>query len=98
MQDLTEEDGRIRLPARMDQQAAAKLRDAVLHARGALVLDAGEVSQLSTSAVQVLLAARAHLTESGDGLRIEGPSAAFVSDLATTGVQAAALGIEGGAA
>ncbi|MCK0166601.1 STAS domain-containing protein [Jannaschia sp. S6380] len=98
MTQLKERDGRVCLPPRLDQSAAGALRDAALSAAGDLRLDASVVSHLSTSAVQVLLAARAHLAGHGRVLQVEGASPDFLSGLRMLGVETGAVGIVDGPA
>lgn len=86
MTELAERDGAIVLPARMDIAAAGVLRDAVLARTRDLVLDASDVTLLTSPALQVLMAARDHQREGNRTIRIVDPSPGFASSIAMLGV------------
>lgn len=67
---------------------AGLLHEAVADAKP-LIVDASEVERMSTSAVQLLLAADRDLAEADMPLVIRRPSAAFVAALADCGVRPA---------
>lgn len=86
MSELSQEDGVILLPERMDIIAAGLLRTTILAEACDLVLDASEVAMMTTPAIQVVMAARDHQQEQGNSLRIEAPSPGFTAAAKTLGV------------
>lgn len=82
------------LPARLVDAAA--LAEALLSRRGQpLELQAGEVQQVGTAAIQVLLSAAATWRADGHSLRLTPPSAVLDDALATLGLHPDALTYEG---
>lgn len=86
MSGLTERNGTIALPDRFDIGAAPRLRQALLSASGDVSLDASRVTIVTTPALQVLMAARDHLSGQGRALSIDAPSPCFLACIETLGV------------
>lgn len=83
------------LPARLVDAPA--LAQSLLPLRGkALELRAGQVEQVGTAALQVLLSAAATWRGDGHALRLADPSTAFDAAVTTLGIQPEALSHEGG--
>lgn len=69
----------VALPAILDIQQAAPLRDRLLELKGqAVALDASSVERLGALCLQVILAARLSWARDGNDLSIVGASDAFV--------------------
>ena len=75
MRGMTERDGAIVLPGRVDIASARVLRDVILEAEGDVYLDASEVSLLTTPGLQVLMAGHDHLARAGRTMTLRAPSA-----------------------
>ncbi|CTQ50669.1 STAS domain-containing protein [Jannaschia donghaensis] len=86
MTDLSETDGTIVLPERMDIGVAVALRDMVLSKTRDLILDASGVNVVMTSALQVLMAACDHQRSNDKTLAIANASRGFMASLKTLGV------------
>ncbi|SDZ46569.1 STAS domain-containing protein [Jannaschia faecimaris] len=86
MTALTESDGVIVLPERVDISAADALRDLVLADTRDLTFDAGTVALVTTPGLQVMMAARDHQKARNKTMRIVAPSTGFCACLQTLGV------------
>ncbi len=76
----------VRLPARLDLNAAAPLAEQLRGLRGrAVAVDASKVERLGGLCLQVLLSARAAWAADHTAFEVANPSAAFQADLALFG-------------
>lgn len=76
------------LPSRLDNTAAAALREMLLNHRGtSFRLDASRVEKLGTLSVQVLLAARKTWDADGNSIALSDPSDVMVAKLAQIGLK-----------
>lgn len=76
------------LPSRLDNAAAAALRDMLLNHRGtSFQLDASRIEKLGTLSVQVLLAARKTWDADGKSIALLNPSEVMVAKMAQIGLK-----------
>jgi len=86
------EDAVLKLPAVLDLQAAAALREQLLSKRGLpLRIEAAEVQRLGAQCLQVLLAAQRSWAAEGLPLHIDAPSEDFTGALKILGLAQADL-------
>ena len=78
---------RTALPGRLDLAAAVALRSDFVDHAGDLILDASDVSLITTPALQLLMALRDRQAARGDELRIASPSDEFLACIRTLGVR-----------
>ena len=86
--ELFDSDSSFALPAKMDVDAAHRLKGTLLrHRNQPLSIDASDVQQMSTLCLQVLLSAQKSWRREGNGFVVRNPSPAFRDSVALLGAE-----------
>ena len=86
MTGLSERDGVIVLPERLDISTAGLVRDIVVTRTGDLVFDAASVTLVTTPGLQVLMAVRDYQIGNGASVRFENVTTGFKASIRILGV------------